>query len=109
MPDLRIAAEMSETEIKRERAAAILRASLRELTANLMRIVRGAGKPYDVGEQLVAALSAFKDYREAVGEWPSQYEISEALSIPNALDGLRQGKAEGRITAQDWEQWSADG
>jgi len=84
-----------EIEIKRKLAAALLGASLRRLAANLMRIVRGAGKPNDLAEEMAAALTAFKGYHEAVGKWPSSYEISEALSV--------------RITERDWRRWRADG
>jgi len=98
-----------ETEIKRERAAALLGAWLRRLAANLMRIVRGAGKPNDLAEEMSAALTAFKDYHEAVGEEPSSYEISQALSIGEKFEDWRQMKDEGRTTEQDMERWRADG
>lgn len=54
---------------------------LRELAANILRVVRGAGKSHAIGSQCVAVLKAFQDYRDKVGHWPSSFEMDEALSI----------------------------
>jgi hypothetical protein len=55
---MRIVSEKSEAQIARHQAEiardrAMNKASwaLRELTANLLRVTRGAGKPYEIGRQ----------------------------------------------------------
>lgn len=78
---MRIVSENSDAEIAAARARDEIVWPLRELAANLMRVIRGAGKPYDIGKQAAAVVSAFVDYREVVGAYPTSYEITHALRL----------------------------
>ncbi len=62
MPDLRVVSERSEQEIKKQEAAAALKQALTALTANLIRIVRGAGKPDFIAEHLRDVAVAYANY-----------------------------------------------
>jgi hypothetical protein len=46
---------------------------LRELTANLLRVARGAGQPYAVMQQSVAFLEACEEYRDKLQRHPSDH------------------------------------
>jgi hypothetical protein len=78
---VRVVVENSEAEVARRRAADEIIWPLEQLAANLIRTVRGAGTPGRLASQMVAVLTKFERYRDAVGSYPSGGEISEALSI----------------------------
>lgn len=54
---------------------------LRNLAANIMRISRGAGAPYDIGRQCEDVVEAFLAYWNRCGVWPSSEEVSQILSF----------------------------
>jgi hypothetical protein len=62
MPDLRVVSERSEQEIKKQEATAALKQALIALTANLIRIVRGAGKPDFIAEHIRDLAVAYANY-----------------------------------------------
>ena len=78
---LRLAVENDRQTVEREWARHGIGSPLRNLAANIIRVVRGAGKSYEIGEQCADVLKAFKAYRESVGHWPTSFEIDEALSV----------------------------
>lgn len=80
-PLLRLAVENDQSDIDRERVRQGIEWPLSNLAANLLRVVRGAGKSHEIGEQCVAVLKAFQEYRDKVGHWPTSFEMEEALSI----------------------------
>ena len=84
---MRIAAENSEEEVNRLRAQEAITWPLKELAANVMRVTRGAGKPYMIGAQCVEVISAFEEYREVVGIYPSSEEIQSALEFGDRYRG----------------------
>lgn len=85
-PDLRAIAETSAAEIETREASDTLRWALRDLTANLLRIVRGAGRPYSIGQQVPALIAALTGYRDAVGHWPRSEVVTEMLSIDRSRE-----------------------
>jgi hypothetical protein len=54
---------------------------LRELTANLMRVTRGAGKSWYIGRQAQALIDSMVEYQKVVGHYPSSEELGAALDI----------------------------
>lgn len=78
---MRIVSENSEADIARERALKEIHWAVRELTANLLRVTRGAGRAYEIGSQAQSLVDAFMAYRAAAGYFPSSDEISRALSV----------------------------
>jgi hypothetical protein len=49
--------------VAKERARHWVADPLKELAANLMRVARGAGKPYDIGSNCVEVLKGFERAR----------------------------------------------
>lgn len=80
-PHLRLAVENNQRDIDREWAKQEIEWPLRDLAANVIRVVRGAGKSHEIPRQCVAVIEAFQRYREKVGHWPASWEIDQALSI----------------------------
>jgi len=94
---MKVVAENSEEEVARrraeqERARAELELgmALRELGANMLRVIRGAGRPAILGTQCQTLVDVMAAYREAVGHWPPSEEIVAALAIerPEYFDRL---------------------
>jgi len=86
---VRVVSENSETDLQRKRAESRLDQSLRELTANLLRVVRGAGRAYDVEDQIRKAADAFGAFREVAGYGVGAQEIDQMLSggLPPEITG----------------------
>ena len=82
---MRIVSERTDEEIAEARALAVLDDALKDLTANLLRVVRGAGKPYDVRKQVALVHAAYAGLAEANprATWP---DISEGLSVASAFE-----------------------
>lgn len=69
--------------------------ALRELTANLLRVTRGAGRPEDILLQTTTLMASFAAYREARGSYPPADEIATALRLESVPDGADEG----------WSEW----
>lgn len=80
-PRLTVAADNTQQDIAQHIARQEIGFPLRMLAANLIRVVRGAGAPYDVGRQCVAVIEALEKYRKVVGSYPSSHEIQDALEL----------------------------
>lgn len=78
---VRLASSNSERDTARHEAAEAIEWPLRELAANFMRVIRGAGKPHEIGRQCVRVVERFNSYRDAHGCYPSSFEIMEALRL----------------------------
>lgn len=91
---MRIVSENSDGDIRRQRAEDALSWALRDLASNMLRVVRGAGKPYQLGREMIAAVEAMEAYRAAVGHWPPSDAISAMLSGKSTFDlkGLSDGE-----------------
>lgn len=50
---MRLVSENSEAELARHTAEGQVKWKIRELAADLLRIIRGAGKPYEIMRQMV--------------------------------------------------------
>ena len=96
-PNLSLASEQSAEELARAEALARISWPLKSLAANLLRVVRGAGRAYELQEQMMEVLAGFEDYREAVGYYPTDYEIAECISIRYANSRV----SDERIWAED--------
>ena len=76
-----IVTENSEADLVRRQAMDQVASRLRELTANLLRVTRGAGKPYEIGGQAQELVNALVEYCEEVGDYPSNEELSGAVDV----------------------------
>jgi hypothetical protein len=105
MADLQLVSERSAKEVECHNAAADMSWPLRVLAANLLRIIRGAGKPDELEGQCENALAAMQAYLGATGSFPSPH-IAHLLRM-----STRRTRAigAGRATEADIERWNANG
>lgn len=80
-PHIRLAVANDQSGIDKARAKEAIEWPLRELAANVMRISRGAGKPYEILEDCIKVVQRFQQYREVHGVWPSSSEVQEILNF----------------------------
>ena len=76
----------SVPDAARERASALLRYRSAVLAGNIMRIVRGAGKPYSMTQECLEFLEAFNAYTRAFPHGVPADEIANALDFRRELD-----------------------
>lgn len=81
---LRVVSSQSQKELARRRADAELSPPFRTLAANLLRVVRGAGRPEALGEQMFACLEALQRYQQAHGAIPRARVLRLALDPEEA-------------------------
>jgi hypothetical protein len=55
--------------------------ALVQLAANLMRVVRGAGKPNSIFQRCIQVLRSAEDFKDMVGVYPSSFDIDRALHL----------------------------
>jgi hypothetical protein len=70
-----------DADLGRRKAEAGVAQALRELAANLIRIVRGAGNPDDLMRQALAFIQTVADHKERLGAYPAGHMIADALDI----------------------------
>lgn len=85
MPDFRVVSERSEEEVRNRAVSDDLTATLNQLTANLIRIVRGAGKPDRIIDDLYACAVAFTQFAKQFEREPTAEEIAAAISLHREL------------------------
>ena len=73
-----------------ERARSIVSWRLPDLTANLIRVARGAGKPYELEEQAARFVEACGEYREQVGRGVSSEDVQSMLRVREDLSHDRK-------------------
>ena len=76
MPDLTVVEERSDKEIKKQEATDEVEFALVDLTANLIRVVRGAGASHRIVRQLNVLSAALRAYFDNFGHWPSASLLS---------------------------------
>lgn len=82
---MKVVAENSDDDLKRRWADRRVGRAVRALTANLMRVTRGAGKPYEIGSQAHELTEALIGFTDAWGYLPGPDRYDEYLNIaPNA-------------------------
>lgn len=84
-PTLRLVAENDQSQVDQAAAMRHVERAMRELAANIIRVVRGAGKSHDIAVQCMDVINAVHRYREQVGVWPSSWDLDQALSIRREL------------------------
>jgi hypothetical protein len=116
MADLRLVATVPDEEFhrtqaakKRTRATERMEWALSCLAANVLRIVRGAGRPQDIHLQLIHALDGVAAYHEATGHMPPATDIARCLRLRTNADLTSGLLADGQITTADVARWESDG
>ncbi|GKX35283.1 MAG: hypothetical protein MnENMB40S_29010 [Rhizobiaceae bacterium MnEN-MB40S] len=77
---LTVVSENSAQAINKERAQHKLDRPLRNLAANIMRVSRGAGEPYEIVHQCVDFLQKVQEYQDKIGRLPDPEFLSSTLS-----------------------------
>lgn len=96
--------EAAEPDSDRRLAMQSVGDRLRELAANILRSVRGAGKPYQIGRQAQALADAMVAYRDAVGHFPSDEELGAALDVEIPEERLDQMSDEQEVIVRARQQ-----
>jgi hypothetical protein len=99
--------EERERQRRQEWAKDEFSGALREMAANMLRIVRGAGKGYELLRQMQVVLEAAVKYRDLHDYWPSHDLIGQALQLEDEIQ-LERGRA-GTMEKDDIDRWSEDG
>jgi hypothetical protein len=82
MPDLKVVSERPAAEIKKQKATAKLGWALKDLTANLIRVVRGAGKPEMIFKQVDGFVEAYATFFDDTGEAPDPALLRGLIAMP---------------------------
>jgi len=82
---LRLASEQSDQELAQKREAEAVARTLRRLAANIIRITRGAGKPYDLTDDCISFIKAIEGYVDRTQQSPPFYDFQAMLSIKRAF------------------------
>ena len=100
---MRVVSENSETDLARRQAVERVRWALREMTANLLRVVRGAGKSHEIVNQTAELLQALASYRDVVGTFPPVDELDRFLRMGRDFDAYMQYEEQvrARISAEE--------
>lgn len=86
-----------------------LRRVLQETAANMLRVIRGAGRPYELINQFSDVAQAAIRFNEAFGHWPPSHMLAEMLKMHDAVEDMDQKQAAGRFTQTDMDRWHEDG
>jgi hypothetical protein len=70
-----------QAQMGRERSLGGVQRAVRELAANIMRIVEGSGRPEMIGPQAQALVFAIDAHRSIAGYAPSGDDIAAVLSL----------------------------
>ena len=97
-PPFRVVSDQSEKDIERKRTRDEIGFVLRQMAANLLRIVRGAGKGYDLLDEMIACVKAFQEFRSAHGHWPESHAIQSALEFDEPSPALDAPDSH-------WDEW----
>ncbi|WP_206734366.1 hypothetical protein, partial [Bradyrhizobium zhanjiangense] len=82
--------------------------AMREVAANMLRIVRGAGKPEALLVQMKFAIDLAIAFHQGQNYWPVHI-IARELELTSEAEFFLNGAREGRLTQSDIDRWSKDG
>ena len=74
-----VAARRKQLEI--EDAKDLVQWALRDLAANILRVTRGAGKSYELGQQAQYFVECLIAYRQVVGCYPASWDLDAMLGV----------------------------
>jgi hypothetical protein len=92
----------------REYATSDLSWAIRETAANMLRIIRGAGKPYELLLQMKKVIDSAIKFQEVHGSWPNDV-MANKLRLEDEMDDcLERGRA-GDLAQVHIDRWMKDG
>lgn len=98
----------AEKQRAREWAKDDVERTIREVAANMLRIIRGAGKPHEILMQMKSVIDAALKFREVNDSWPYDI-IANELHLKSEDEEFREGERQGRYTSEQVDRWLADG
>jgi len=103
-PPIRIVSEQSDADIEKNRTKEEVGIVLRAVAANLLRVIRGAGKPYDLSREMRGCLQAFKAYYDAHDQWPDSFRLQKEVDF----DSGEYSRLRSDMTDREMEQWEIE-
>jgi hypothetical protein len=82
--------------------------AVRDAAANLLRIIRGAGKPHELLAQMKKTIDAAIAFQEAYNYWPFD-EIANDLRLENEKEKFLERERSGTLDKASIERWRDDG
>ncbi len=77
--------------------------------ANMLRVIRGAGKPYELIQQFNEVVKAAIKFKDAFGHWPPSQVLGEMLAMHDEVHAMDEKQVAGRFTKEDMDRWYEDG
>lgn len=96
---MRVVSDNTEKDIAKHRLEHEVEWAMRELTANLLRITRGAGKSYDVLSQAHRLIDLSVKFKDLTGVWPYS-EMERAICMRG------EGRFEPHVSDFKWAEHS---
>jgi hypothetical protein len=93
---MRIVSEQSTENIRRKKARDALVPKLRGLAANVLRIVKGTGKPLELLRQMESCSAAIREYAAAHDHVPGHELMHQILNCETTRDEFRPWVKESR-------------
>jgi hypothetical protein len=94
---------------ERDLAEQELANALREVAANMLRVIRGAGRPGELLRQFNDVLHAARDFGEAAGHGLPAGKVASVLVVEDEADETFQQHASGQIRQETIDRWGSDG
>ena len=93
----------TDRELVRRFAMQTVEDALRDLATNVLRTIRGAGRPHTILPQVQALMDAARSYRGQVGQFPAPEVLGKALEIDTPAEKLDQmsPETEAIVTARE--------
>jgi hypothetical protein len=82
---------------------------LREAAANMLRVIRGAGRPGALIKQCHDMVVAAIDFREVAGHGPPAAKVASILAVEDEADEMFRKHASGQIKQESIDRWDEDG
>jgi hypothetical protein len=82
--------------------------AIRDTAANMLRIIRGAGKPYELLMQMKKAIDSAIKFQELHGYWPFDV-IANDLLIEDEMETFLARAREGKLDQATVDRWRDDG
>lgn len=86
-----------------------LRDALLETAANLLRVIRGAGRPHEIITQFNEVIRAAIKFKDAFGNWPPSHLLAEMLAMHDGHEEVYKKQSSGQFTQADIDRWYEDG
>jgi hypothetical protein len=63
----------------------------------MLRVIRGAGRPWEIGSQAQALIESMAEYHGMVGRFPSSEEVASALNIERDPEWMARASTKDRL------------